>query len=226
VKVGLLVVVSGLLLTIGILTLSQILLASGLPGFEDPFRRYLFSFVPVAAAFALKNVGSLVGTDRNRRRFVGVVQIAGISLAIVWCWFFVASFESGAMASTDEVLAALMDDSQQGSEGGAAGSALLFVGLLAEIFLAAGCWLEIERLVLCHRQASRVCNPLRVAIDCEVTRFTNRILEVTTLESRLKARSDAIERGRAVYIQRAIDLYHLRCCGLQSDEQAAPQENK
>ncbi len=220
VKVGLLWVVSGLLLAIGIFTLSQILLASGLPGFEDPFRRYLFSFVPVAAAFALKNIGSLLGTDQNRCRFVGVVQITGVTFAIVWCWFFVSSFESGPMASADEVLEALMDESPQGNNVGGAGSALLFVGLLAEMFLAAGCWLEIERLVLCHRPASRVRNPQRVAVDDEVTRYTNRIQEVTAIESRLKARIAAIERGRAVYIQRAIDLYRLRCHGIRSAEPA------
>jgi hypothetical protein len=217
VKVAVLALVSVALLTIGVFTVSQILLSSGLPGFENPIRRYLFSCVPVGGAFALKNIGSLLGTDRSHRRFIGFVQLASVILAIAWAWLFVSSFKSGPMSSAADVLAELMADAVDREDSGESGSTLLFVGLLAEMFLAAGCWLEIERLVLGHRRARRTPNPLRAAIDKEIDHWTDHLVTVTALASRLEARLRAIECGRATYVACALNHYRLRCRGLKAD---------
>lgn len=218
VKVAVLVLVSVALLTIGVFTVSQILLASGLPGFEDKFRRYLFSGVPVGGAFALKNIGSLLSTDRNRYHFTGFTLIAGVVLAIAWAGLFVSSFESGPMSSAGDILAELMADPGEGDASGDTGSALLFVGLIAEMFLAAGCWLEIERIVMGHRRPRRTPNPLRIAIDEEISHWTGHLVTVTTLVGSLGARLTAIENGRATYVSRALNQYRLRCRGLQVDD--------
>jgi hypothetical protein len=221
VKVSCLGLASIALLAIGVFTLSQILLASGLPGFEDPIRRYLFSGVPVGGAFAIKNIGGLLGTDRNLRRFIGFTHVAGVILAVIWASLFVSSFDSGPMSSADDVLAQVLADPGETADTADSGSALLFVGLLAEMFLAGGCWLEIERIVTGHRRARRTLNPLRVAVDSEVTRWANHLVAVTAIEGRLKARLTSIHSGRATYVSRALNHYRLRCRGLTGHDPAA-----
>lgn len=221
IKVTFLSLVSFALLAIGVITLSQILLASGLPGFEDPLRRYLFSCVPIGGAFALKNIGSRFTTDLNRRRYISFVQIAGALLAIAWSALFVTSFDSGPISSADDVLADLMAESSAAENTADTGTMLLFVGLLAEMFLAAGCWLEIECIVTSHRRANRSPNPLRVAIDKQISRWTSRFVKVQALAAQLEARLKAIESGRAAYITSALNEYRLRRRGLSVAESAA-----
>jgi hypothetical protein len=220
-KVGILSLVSLVLLAVGMLSVGQILLASGVPGFEHPVRAYLFSFVPVAAAFILKNIAGLFAPDRPRRRFTALVQSTGLLLAFAWAALFVITFP-GMISSPGEIVDNLLSETALAQGSGATGQALLLVGLLAEIFLAAGCWIEIERLVDRHQLARRIPNPLYTAVKERTVAAERELSEAQMLAGKMRSRLHAIEAARDAYVTEAQNALSLLRAGVGTHRALQP----
>jgi hypothetical protein len=213
VKVGTLALVSVALLVVGSLSIGQILMASGIPGFEQGFRAYLFSIVNIGGAFILKNLASLLPSGPGRRRFAGFVNVFGLLFAVAWAALFVGTF--GQMTSDPgEVIGDLL--AADGNDDSATGQTLLFAGLLAEMFLAGGCWIEIERIVEGHRMSRRVPNPRHVAIEERITEWSGELAMAESFAGELRARLRAIEQGGAAYLARARNAYTLLRGGIRT----------
>lgn len=220
-KVALLAAVSVVLLATGVFSVGQILMASGIPGFDDPVRATLFSFVPVAAAFGVKSVGSLTSSDRGLRHYTLFVLVPGLALAAIWTALFVRDF-----GSMGDSMTAILDELDSGFEEASSGSAgaTLFIGILTEILLAGALWLEIERIIASHRGARSEPNPVYVAIEADIAARRERLADVERLTSDLAARRDGIAKARSAFVARVVAVYRLRRDGIAAylDESATP----
>lgn len=159
-KVTLLLLASVVLLGIGIQSVARILMASGVPGFDKPAVAYLFAFVPVAAALALKNLSSAFTTERHRRRYGVAIGLLGVLFGLGWSTLFVLTFPPIGL-SIEQLISAVAGATSTGSS---SGKPMMLFQLVAEIFLSAGLWLESERIVELHRPAGKLPNPAYAAV--------------------------------------------------------------
>lgn len=212
-KVSILAVVSVVLQVVGLVSVAQILHSSGVPGFESTWRCLLFNFVPVATPFVMKVLAGLFAPGRSRRYFARLVSILGICLGLTWCLLFVQQFKGGFGSDIGTLIGDLVSNTSAPSA--PSGDALLYVGLLAEIFLASACWIEIERLAVeVHQQTRRVPNPRHVALQKLITECKSGLLNAQDLRGEVQARVTSIDRARSTFIQQAVHVLQLRLSGI------------
>lgn len=213
IKVGALSTVSIALLVVGQLSVSQILLASGVPGFEQSFRAYLFSIVTLAASFVLKNMANQFSPGPPRRRFAQLVAVIGLSLAVGWTWLFVNTFP-GMLSSPVLLVDKLMLGTTLSPGSEATGQYLLLIGLLGEIFLAAACFIEIERLIDSHNLSQRVSNPRHAVVMAHIDDYVNQLAETRLVAGEARARLGAIRAAREIFVTKALTAVKLLRAGV------------
>lgn len=141
-------------------SLAVALMSTGEAAFNEPIRAYLFSLLPLGAAMALKfcNPPAI-----KRQHFDFVLGAAGVALAFVWAGLFVLTFDPFGQV---DPIGALVDGVFTNGQGPTRpNKALFFVGVLAEICLAATAWRVIDRIVGTHNLTVVADNPEAVALD-------------------------------------------------------------
>ena len=137
--VGSLLLFSFLLIFVGLNTNALVLMNSGISGFENPIRAYLFSLVSPAIAVGLKFLPALLSQSRGLPRLRDLDWGIGLVLSVLWALFFALTFPG---MTTDPM--ALATSLPLGSVPASTASQgawwLVLAGILAEAFLAVGCW--------------------------------------------------------------------------------------
>jgi len=192
---------SALLLAVGLNTNALVLMASGIPGFEKPVRAYLFSLIPIGIAVALKALGSLFESRHHRWRYLVGIWVVGLLFSLTWARLFAITFP-GLTQTAADIVRSLSDVNEQSHS--AASGGLVFVGVLAEAFIAAGCWLMVQKIVEHHRPWIRRDNPAFRRVESELSHWQKQRAKCHELEGILAGKLRAIADARNRLIADAV----------------------
>lgn len=203
-KYGMLVVGSGLLLAIGVNTNATVLKASGIAAFENSISAYLFSGIPIALALGVKALASHIDEDKRRRIYIIIIWIIGLLFGMVWAFLFAGTFQ-GLTQTTAQLVQSL-------TEGGAAESPtsnvrFVFVAIMAETFLSAGCWLTAQTIAEQHQLEELTDNPAHLKQQSDLDRWGKIHHEYVQLYGQLTGKLQAIEDKSRAYVEEAVNFY-------------------
>ncbi|MBI3852687.1 MAG: hypothetical protein HY298_20730 [Verrucomicrobia bacterium] len=196
------IILSGLLLSVGINTNAVVLLSSGISAFSSPIRAYLFSLVPIGIAAALKVPGSHLELRSRRLAYTFLVWTIGLVLGIIWAGLFAATFPG--LTQDTATLVQNLANTNANSADHVANGGFIFVALLSEAFLAAGCWLSIQLIVEKHQSPARVDNPAYQKVQADLDDWHNRKCENSQLAGHLTGKLRAIDESRRQFVERAV----------------------
>lgn len=205
VQVGLFALMSIVLLAVGINTNASVLQSSGIPVFENPWRAYLFSFIPVGLALAVKVPGSHISLKSRRLAYTYWVWGLGLLFGVVWAVQFANTFP-GMTQSTADIIASLTGPSA-GSGDGHSNNSFVLVAMLAEVFLAGGCWLTIQLISEKHAPCSRTDNPAYLKPQSDLTHWQRRQAENRRLAGILAGKIRAINEAREQFVGAAMGYF-------------------
>lgn len=193
------------LIVVGLRGVGMALQLSGLEVFDEQqtINRLLYSFVLVGLAAVLKMTWSHARTDSGRRNTAWVISIAGIGAAVCWAWLFSEAFGGGFSTELPDVV--LGGPTSDAGGGGAHGGKLLtLLGIIAEGFISAACWIQGSVLMEKHRPIREAPNPKAVAIDERMDGRKPELGYLADLAARLRARIEAINHASAVFATSAV----------------------
>ena len=203
VKVGVLVVLSMLLLLVGINSTAQVLLASGIPGFESPLRTYLFSFVPVGLALLFKLPRTHLANRESRRCYSWLVMFAALVFGVCWVCTFARTFPGMTQSVADLI------NSLGQLRRGEPDHSLIVVSILAEALLAASCWLTIEAIVEKHDSLTQIENPAHARAQADLDEWQEHRFALEKVSAELHAKIQAIGEARLRFVEEAVGCFYL-----------------
>lgn len=191
---------AAVLIVVGLRGVGMALQLSGLEAFDEQqtSNRLLYSFVLVGLAAALKTTWSHARTDSGRHNTAWVISIAGIAAAMCWGWLFSEAFGGGFSTELpDVVIGGPISDA--GGGGAHGGKLLTFLGIIAEGFISAACWIQASVLMEKHRPIREAPNPKAVVIDERMDRRKPELNYLADVAARLRARIEATNHASAVF---------------------------
>ena len=208
IQVLLLVLFSLLLLAVGINTTGQILMNSGIPGFEHAWRAYLFSLIPIGLAFGFKYLRVFLTEQHRKTRYTLAIWSMGLFFGVVWAVLFAQTFPAITQSTADIINSISLDQSKP-NHGHVAGIILIVVSILAESLLAAGCWLTIETIVERHQPSTRINNPAYEKTQSDVNEWLKRKYEQDDICGKIDGKIRAIEEAKHRFADEAAALFHV-----------------
>jgi hypothetical protein len=199
------IVISVVLLAVGINTNANVLRSSGIPAFENLIAAYLFSGIPIALAACLKGLFSYVQGDSRRRIYIIVVWVIGFFFGVCWAYLFAETFQ-GLTKSIADIVADLA------ATGTAAATPksnwiFVFVAILAETFLSAGCWLTAQTIAEKHQLEELADNPAYLKQQKDLDRWSKIQHDYVQLRGCLNGKLQAIENKSRAHIEKVVDYY-------------------
>jgi hypothetical protein len=193
-------------LAMGINTNALVLMSTGIPAFETPWRAYCYSMVPILLAGIVKIVGSLLESPSRRLNYTFAVCISGIILGVLWAASFANTFPGFTQSAADVVQSLTSTDSTHSNAQGSGW--MVFISIMAESLLASGCWLTVQ--IICDRHQKTILEPnpdyeeLQEKIDAWCKRRNENHRLAGQLAGKLKALSD----GRQLFIEDNMGHFH------------------
>jgi hypothetical protein len=206
-SVAFLLTFSFIMIGVGINTIAQVLVNSGLSGFESGARAYLFSFVATGVAVGLKFVPRFFELDSTRRNYGLCVWGIGIVLGIIWACLFSLTFP-GMTQNPMEVISGALSSGASAQPTGA-GWWLIFCGLMAEAFLAAGCWLSIEAISSRFTTRRRTPNQAHQQVLKDLTCLARAKHEVGEHLGAVRGRLEQIEQAHRALRAKVTEYFGL-----------------
>jgi len=198
-------VFSLVLLGVGINTVAQVLLASGVPGFDNPWRCYLFSLTPIGIAFAFKSLRTFVPEARQKMIYTVIIWACGLVFGILWTILFASTFPALTQSASDIINS--INSNSAGSSSGHGNILFIIASILAESLLAAGCWLTIEAIVEKHQPSVRVANPAYARTQTDLDHWLKRKYEQLHIAGKIKGKMDATESARKRFVEDSVGLF-------------------
>lgn len=199
------IIISIALLAVGINTDANVLRASGIPAFENPIAAYLFSGIPIALAACLKGLSAYVEGDSRRRIYIIIVWVIGFVFGVLWAFLFAETFR-GLTQTTAEIVRSLAE-SGTATEAPSANWVFVFVAILAETFLSAGCWLTAQTISEKHQLEELTDNPAYLKQQKDLDRWGRIHHDYVQLRGRLNGKLQAIENKSRAHIEKAVNYY-------------------
>lgn len=193
------------LLCVGIRGMGLALVQSGLEIFdeEETFNLFFFSFVLVGLTAVLKGSWSLARTDAGRHNVAWIILMVGVIAGVLWGWEFAGAFGGGFSTELPPITVGTPEFGTH--ESGAHGGKLLtWLGIIAEAFLGATCWIQGAMLMVKHRPIREIPNEKAVTIAERIDARKPALGYLKDLEARLAARSEAIRQASTVFVKRAV----------------------
>jgi hypothetical protein len=188
---------SVLMLLVGMNSIAQVLLASGIPGFESPGRAYLFSFVPVGLALLFKLPRTLLTTRGARKAYTWLVFSGAFVFGVCWVIEFARTFP-GMTQSVADIINSLGRPSRSSSD-----HTLIVVSILAEALIAASCWITIEVIVEKHEPPARIESGAYAQAQADLDRWQQHRFELEQVSAELLGKTQAIEQARLRFVEEA-----------------------
>jgi hypothetical protein len=207
VQIVLLMLVSVILLAVGINTIAQVLFASGIPGFDNPWRCYLFTFIPAGLPFVIKYLGMQWTDPSSKKTYTVMVWILGLISGIIWVRMFSVAFPSLTQSASAIINSLAQGQAINGNDLQSSGW-FITVTIFTEALLAAGCWLSIDAIVDKHQPSVRVDNPAFIKTQEDHNHQINHHREQVNVLGQLRGRIHEIEEGRQRFILEAVGLFH------------------
>jgi hypothetical protein len=194
------------LLAVGLNSMARVLMSSGLPAFEHLLPCYLFSMIPILFPFAFKAIGRLFNTSSARKRYHVAVWIVGVLFGVAWVFLFARTFSGVTQSATDIINNLSLDQTASGARG--ANWLLIAVGIFAEGFFAAGCWLTIEAICEKHLLSKRVVNRAYETVQEDLSRWRRLEEEEKEYQGKVDGRIQAIKGAITELVLEAVNFYH------------------
>lgn len=195
------------LLGLGINTTGTILMGSGIPGLDQPLRAYLFSFVPAGLALGAAGFYRLLSSSQQLN-YARAIWSVGLVFGTLWVLLFSRCF-AGFAQDTTTVLNNILASGNGGTVSALASPALIACGILAEVFLAAGCSIAAQRSFVVTEAAAVEPNPeypRLVARRDELTRIRG---ELNNAAGQLKARLERLSENRKDFLNKATEFFDI-----------------
>lgn len=204
VKCGTLIGGAGVLLAIGVNTNATVLQGSGIAAFEHSISAYLFSGIPIALALGLKALASHIEEEKRRGKYIVIIWIIGLLFGMLWAYLFAGTFQ-GLTQTTAQLVRSL-------TEGGAAESPtsnvlFVFVAIMAETCLSAGCLLTAQKIAETHQLEELTDNPAHLKQQSDLDRWGKIHHEYVQLHSQLTGKLQALEDKSRAYIEEVVNFY-------------------
>jgi hypothetical protein len=175
-SVASLVILSLVMIAVGLNTVAVVLMNSGLRGFEDPARAYLFSLVILGVAAGLKSLQHFLKSDSDKRVYSIGGWSFGLALGLTWAVLFARIFDGMAIDAATLINGLTSSGATEPPRNGY-GWCLILAGLLAEAFLAAGSWLTVEAIAKHHQSQERFPNQAHAQAMRDLSRVSEARLE-------------------------------------------------
>jgi hypothetical protein len=201
-----LAVFSFLMLAVDLNALAQVLIASGIPGFENPVRAYLFSMLPVCVAVGLKSLPRFLRLDLDQRIYTIAVWTVGLVAGVIWFLLFASRFPSITQTASEMINSLALGSTPEGATHSGNGW-LIFFQLLAGTFLAGGSWITIEHIVRSHAAPRRIRNKDYLLVERDLNAVTEARAEQEAILGEVCGRIKQIEALEEVYVARARHAY-------------------
>lgn len=202
-----LILVSLVMLLVGINTIATVLRSTGIVGFQNPLNAYLFSFAPIAVATGLKCVSVYLGTYSDRRRYALTTLVMGILLGLVWALAFARTFPS-ITQSTAELIRSVMDSTSPPT-GDNSSWTFIFLTILADSFLAAGCWLTAETIAERHELNRVDDDPGYQKRQADLDAWIKVRDDYHRIAFRLAGKLKAIDEARQAHVKDALSQFRI-----------------
>ena len=199
---GCFVVFGFAMLAVGLNNMGILLSNSGIKEFQNFWRAVFFSLILIGVPFSLKALGRLIISLNLKRLYIASVCAIGLVLGILWAYLCATNF-AGALQTTD--LLGSLDDAH--SAGANTSPALMFFGMIAEAFLAAGCWLIAEMIHDGHGRSQRGHNPQFTRTQKDLSSWKRLQREERELLGHARARILEIEEGMKVFVNEAYAFF-------------------
>jgi hypothetical protein len=193
------------LLAVGINTVANVLRSSGIPAFENPLAAYLFSGIPVALAVCLKGLSAYVEGDSRRRNFIVGIWGIGFLFGVLWAFLFAETFR-GLTQTTAEIVSDLARTGNATAEPNS-NWLFVFVAILAETFLSAGCWLTAQTIAEKHQLEELADNPAYLKQQKDLDRWGKIYHDYVQLRGRLNGKLQAIEDKSRAHVENTLNYY-------------------
>ena len=215
-------VASAVLLLVELNTIAQVLMASGVPGFESTFRCYLFSFIPIGLAMLFKLPSTFFASRGLLMAYIWLVFVAALCFSVYWVVLFAEMFPGMTMSTADVI------NSIGQSQPAESTSRLIVVAILAEALTAGVLWLAMEVIADKHEPASREDSPAFLKTQRDLDHWQRRQFEQEEIAAILHAKIKAIDYARATFIGQAMGRFQsaLREHGLQPASEAKSESSQ
>jgi len=156
-------------------------------------------------AVCLKGLYSYVEGDARRRIYIIVIWVVGFIFGVIWAFLFAEIFR-GLTQSPAEIISDLANS------GGAAASPkgnwiFVFVAIIAETFLSAGCWLTAQTIAEKHQLEELTDNPAYLKQQKDLDRWSKIHHDYVQLRGRLHGKLQAIEDKSRTHVEKAVNYY-------------------
>jgi hypothetical protein len=221
IQVGVLIVFSILLLGVGINTIAQVLYASGIPGFEKAWRCYLFSLTPIGIAFGIKGLRSFIHDHKRAMLYTVGIWVVGLAFGFMWVLLFAERFPGLTQSASDIVNSISISASNSKPHTG--DFWFIVASILAESFLAAGCWLTAEAIIERHSPPVRKNNPAYDKVHSDLDHFLNRRSEQESLIGKINGKIQAIDDARKRFVEEAVGSFRAAVKSYQQAQSVMKQ---
>lgn len=215
-QVAVLLLFSAVLLGVGWNTTAQVLMASGVPGFESPWRAYLFSVVPIGIAFCLKSLRHFIAQRQHQKYYAVAIWLGGLLFGLRWVMLFAATFPAMTQSASD-IVSSL--SSGQSAPNHGVGIEFIACSMLAESLLAAGCWLTVEAIFDRHQPSARLDNPAYEKTQADLDHWHHRQYEQQELHAKIEGKVTAIEQAKHRFVEESVGLFHLAQAAASHNQQ-------
>jgi hypothetical protein len=195
------------LLGVGINTTGTILMGSGIPGLDQPLRAYLFSFVPAGLALGAAGLYRLLSPSQQVNYARSVWSI-GLVFGTLWVLLFSRCF-AGFAQDTTTVLNNILASGNGGAVSALASPALIACGILAEVFLAAGCSIAAQRSFVVTEAGAVAPNPEYPRLLSRRDELTRIRGELNNAAGQLRARSERLGENRKDFLNKASEFFDI-----------------
>ena len=217
--VAFLVFFSLVLIGVGINTIAQVLQNSGLSGFEDPLRAYLFSLVTVGVSVGLKYLPRFFSSDKLKRAYGITIWSVGVIAGVIWALLFARTFPGMTQSATQIVAAAMTGLNEVPASH--SGWWLIYCGLIAEAFIAAGCWLSVETIASRFSSRRRVPNQAHQQVLKDLKCLARAKHQVGFYLGAVRGRIEEIEQAQRALLAKVSELFGVASTACEHQREAA-----
>lgn len=206
---------SALLLVIESNSTAQVLMASGVPGFESLIRCYLFSAIPIGLAMLVKLPSTFFDSRGLLMAYIWFVFSAALCFSVYWVVLFANMFPGMTMSTADVI------NSIGQSRPAESTPRLIVVAILAEALTAGVLWLAMEVIADKHEPASREDSPAFLKTQTDLDHWQRRQFEQEEIAASLHAKVKAIDHARATFIEQAVGRFQFALLEYGSQPESA-----
>lgn len=201
---GVLLVLLFAVLSASIATIKTIALDTGIV--QSQAQAVAFGLVPAVGAFLVAHFVNGLQTVSRYHRVRRAISISVMVLLALWTCLFVVVFGTGATADIDDIITKITSSRVPSRTNPIAERAFFIVAVLFEVLGGASLKLSIEQVLTRGERPKPQRSAIYAEREHELKHISTELGKVELLDTRLAARLDTIDAGRAAYADAVLAL--------------------